>query len=85
MPTLPSARAHSAATSPAATALIPGEPYPCTVPPEIPSSAIFGTSSNGNSAFSQYSLTRGVTSFSQKARTRSRISISSGSRSSSRT
>ena len=31
---LPSARAHSAATRPAATALMPGEPYPSTVPPE---------------------------------------------------
>ena len=50
---LPSARAHSAATRPAATALMPGEPYPWTVPPEMPSSAILGTSSNGNSARSQ--------------------------------
>ncbi len=74
---LPSPRAISMAHSPAATWLMPGQPYSSMVAPAMFSSATLGTSSNGNSALSQYSLMMGMTSASAKALTRSRISRSS--------
>jgi hypothetical protein len=82
---LPSPRDISIATSPAATWLIPGQPYPSMAPPAMFSSATFGTSSNGNSAFSQYSLMMGMTSASANARTLSLTSRSSSVKRSSRT
>ena len=51
--TLPSPRDSSSVTMPAASRDSPGQPYPVIAPPPTPSAAIFGTSSNGNSARSQ--------------------------------
>ena len=64
---------------------MPGHPWPWIVPPARPSAAIFGSSSNGNSARLPVAVATGVTSRAQNARRRSRISSSAGvSRSSSR-
>mmetsp|Transcript_23970 Transcript_23970/g.66584 ORF Transcript_23970/g.66584 Transcript_23970/m.66584 type:complete len:268 (+) Transcript_23970:599-1402(+) len=80
---LASTRASSQMTSPAATVLSPGHPYPLMVRPTTFSAPSAGRRQWGNAACSQKPTITGATCTSTNWRTRSLIAVSSSVRSSS--